>query len=261
MIQLIRNCYEYRELLYALSESYIKARYKQTILGVGWALVPPILLMLTVIYAFPHLADIAPEMEPYPLFVFIGFWFWTFFANSLAFAVPSLVQNVSLLRKVYFPREILVIAAIVPSILDTLLGVLPLLVLLYYFSIPLSLSFVLLFILFIIEGFFVLGIAFLGAIANVAFRDVTKFLPISLQILFFATPIIYSINTVSMGTYATIYKLNPLAGTIDAARSIVLNHTIIHPYALAYALCVSIAVCGMGYLTFKAGEKIITDII
>ena len=260
MVQLIKNCHEYRELLYALSESYIKARYKQTILGVGWAIVPSVLLMLTVIFAFPHIANIAPDMKPYPLFVFIGFWFWTFFANSLAFAIPSLVQNVSLLRKVHFPREILVIAAIVPSILDSALGTLPLFALLLYFKIPLSFSFFLLLILFIIELILILGLSFVGAITNVAFRDVAKFLPITLQILFFATPVIYSINTISTGTYANIYKLNPLAGILDAARSIVLNQTIIHPHALIYASCMSIATCWIGYLTFKAGEKIITDI-
>ncbi|MEI8174729.1 MAG: ABC transporter permease [bacterium] len=260
MFQFFKNLYEYRELLYALSGSYIKARYKQTILGVGWALVQPLVLMLTIIFVFPQIANISQDMMPYSLFVFIGFWIWTLFANSLAFSIPNLVQNTALLRKVYFPREILVVSAILPNLLDFCIGILVLIIFMIYFSVPINISFLLLPFLLIIFMFFTLGIALLGSVANVAFRDVSKFLPIGLQILFFATPIIYSFNNVN-SAYVKLYKINPLTGVIDGFRSIIMHGTIDHPLTLVYALIFSIIVFYIGYFTFKKGEQIMADII
>ncbi len=260
MFNFFINVYEYRELLYALSESYIKARYKQTILGVGWALVQPIVLMLTVIFIFPTIANININMQPYPLFVFIGFWIWTLFANSLSFAIPNLVQNTSLLRKVYFPREILILAAIIPSLLDFMIGAFILGIFMFHFSISVNTLFLLLPFLLIIFMFFTLGISLMASIINVAFRDVSKFLPISLQILFFATPIIYSFENINI-KYIKLYKLNPLTGIIDSFRSIIMHGTIDHPYSLIYTFITSLVVFYMGYFIFKTGESIITDII
>jgi len=260
MFQFFKNLYEYRELLYALSRSYIKARYKQTILGVGWALIQPIVLMLTIIFVFPEIANISPEMQPYSLFVFIGFWIWTLFANSLAFAIPNLVQNTALLRKVYFPREILIISAILPNLLDFIIGIIILSIFMIYFSVPINILFLLLPFLLLIFVFFTTGIALLGSIANVAFRDVSKFLPIGLQILFFATPIIYSFNNINT-TYVKLYKINPLTGIIDSFRSIIMYGTIDHPIALVYALIVSVVIFYIGYFVFKKGEEVIADIV
>ncbi|MEI7810392.1 MAG: ABC transporter permease [bacterium] len=260
MFQFFRDLYKYRELLFALSRSYIKARYKQTILGVGWAIVQPVVLMLTIIFVFPLIANISPDMKPYSLFVFIGFWIWTLFSNSLSFAIPNLVQNTALLRKVYFPREILVVAAIIPSLLDFAIGILVLFIFMFHFGVPFNIDFLLLPFLLVIFMFFTLGISLLGAVANVAFRDVAKFLPIALQILFFATPIIYSFNNVN-GAYVKLYKANPLTGVIDGFRSIIMRGTIDNPKTLVYALIVSIVVFYTGYFIFKKGEQVMADII
>lgn len=260
MFLFIKNLYNYRELFYALSLSYIKARYKQTVLGTGWALVQPAVLMLTVIFVFPMIANITPAMKPYSLFVFVGFWLWTFFSNSLSFSIPNLVSNTSLLRKIYFPREILIVAAVVPSLLDFALALAILIVMMIYFGIHLTFFILLLPILFFIFILFTLGLSFLGAIANVAFRDVSKFLPIMLQILFFATPIIYSFDNVR-SSYILFYKLNPLTGIIDSFRSIIIHGRIDHPFSLAYATGASIAIFLAGYYIFKKGEQVIADII
>src|SRR3989338_7830654 len=117
-----KNIWHYRELVYTLSRSYIIARYKQTILGVGWALIPPILLGLTILFAFPGKINITPEMQPYALFVFVGFWLWALFSNALTFAVNSLVSQGALVRKAFFPRELLVVASIAPIVLDFLIS-------------------------------------------------------------------------------------------------------------------------------------------
>ena len=260
MITFIRNLYKYRELFFALSSSYIKARYKQTILGAGWALVQPAMLMLTVIFVFPVIANISPSMKPYSLFVFIGFWLWTFFSNSLSFSVPSLVQNTPLLRKIYFPREIFIVASIVPSLLDFILGLAILMVMMIYFSISVSPLFILLPFIFFFFILFTLGLGFLGSIINVAFRDVSKFLPIALQILFFATPIIYSFDNVKQ-SYIIFYKLNPLTGLIDAFRSITIKGEISNPRSLIYAVTTSFTIFIIGYFIFKKGEEVIADIV
>ncbi len=259
MIDLFKNIVTYRELLFTLSESYIKARYKQTILGGTWAVVPPLLLVFTAVAFIPNLSTRSPELLPYSLFVFVGFWFWAFFANALSFAIPNVAQNSPLLRKVYFPREILVLAAIVPSILDFLIGLPVLLFIMFLYQVPFHLSLLLLPFVFITELFLVFGLSCAGAIANVAFRDVSKFLPILLQILLFSSPVIYALSDMNP-TYSFFIRWNPLTGIFDTARSFILPRYPFHMDEFFAAFIISILVAYLGYRLFKLGERVIVDI-
>lgn len=259
MIQLIRNIVAYRQLLYILSQSYIKARYKQTILGVLWAVAQPLVLMIIVTLVLSNLNQGQTISLPYPIFAFIGFWVWALFSNSLSFAVPNLVQNSALLRKIYFPREILVIAAVVPSLLDFGLGFVVLLFLALYFNVTVTPLLIALPFFLLILLLFILGIAFLGSILNVAFRDVSKFLPISLQIIFFASPIIYP-SAFIPEKYSSLINANPLTGVIEGMRLVIVNNTF-STSGLFYAFVASLVCCWIGYFVFKKGEQIIADIL
>lgn len=254
------NIWKYRELVYTLSRSYIIARYKQTILGVGWALIPPILLGLTILFAFPGKINITPEMEPYPLFVFIGFWLWALFANGLTFAINSLVNQGSLIRKAFFPRELLVMASIAPIVLDFLIGFSVILAMLLFYKIHVTAFWLLLPILVLLYLVLIISIGLLGALANVAFRDFGKSLTILLQVLFFVSPVIYSFTSVPE-KYALLYKLNPLTGLTEAIRTIIINGHIIYYRACLYSVGFSILLLIISSHVFRRGEKVIADII
>src|SRR3989338_2626849 len=156
-----KNIWHYRELVYTLSRSYIIARYKQTIL-----------------FAFPGKINITPEMQPYALFVFVGFWLWALFSNALTFAVNSLVSQGALVRKAFFPRELLVVASIAPIVLDFLIGFIVILVLLMFYKIKLTLFWLLIPFLVLFYILLIISVGLLGAMANVAFRDFGKSLTI-----------------------------------------------------------------------------------
>ncbi|OGI71810.1 hypothetical protein A3J61_02305 [Candidatus Nomurabacteria bacterium RIFCSPHIGHO2_02_FULL_38_15] len=255
-----KNIWHYRELVYTLSRSYIIARYKQTILGVGWALIPPILLGLTILFAFPGKINITPEMQPYALFVFVGFWLWALFSNALTFAVNSLVSQGALVRKAFFPRELLVVASIAPIVLDFLIGFIVILVLLMFYKIKLTLFWLLIPFLVLFYILLIISVGLLGAMANVAFRDFGKSLTILLQVLFFVSPVIYSFTSVP-AKYAIFYKLNPLTGLIEAIRTIIINGHIIYYRSCIYSIAFTILLLILASNFFKRGEKVIADII
>lgn len=259
MVTFFRNLYEYRELLRALSVSYLKARYKQTALGIGWAIIPSLVLMATTLAIFPNLLTYHGSI-PYPLYIFLGFWVWTLFANALSFAVPNLVQNVSLIRKVSFPREILIVAALVPSIVDFLFGFLVVIGLMIYYHVALSITILALPLLLITEFFFILGIALGLSILNVAFRDVAKLLPVALQILLFASPVVYGISQIT-DQWKNLIKLNPLTGIIEGVRNTIAGNTWPDWNLFIIAVITSVLCFTIGYFIFKKGEELIADII
>lgn len=243
-----------------LSLSYLKARYRQTILGFGWAVLPTIILVFTVVFIFPSVSSSFNINGPYILFVFIGFWVWTFFSSALSFAIPNLVQNVNLLRKIYFPREILIVSAIIPVLVDYFVGLLIIICLGIYYGITIKISLIILPALFIIQVFLILGISFLGSIANVAFRDVSKLLPTMLQVLFFISPIIYPLNSVS-DRFRIFLIWNPISGIIEGYRNIFIYGTFPDPTLFYCSFISSIVIFMIGYHVFKKGEQFISDII
>ena len=250
--------YEYRELLRALSTAYIKARYKQTIFGIGWAFIPSLLLLATALIVFRNLLNYSYAL-PYSIYIFLGLWFWTFFSNALSFSVPNLVQNTALLRKIYFPREVLIVAATVPSILDFAINTIIVLALFIYFHSTPPLVLLYAIPLFLILYFFTLGLALMLSMFNVAFRDVGKLLPILLQVLFFVSPVIYGITQIT-DKWRALVKINPLTGVIETMRSLVLE-TPPDWYILTATIAVSLITFYVGYYIFKKGEELAADIV
>jgi lipopolysaccharide transport system permease protein len=260
MLKFIKNLIEYRELILSLTISGIKAKYKQSLFGIVWALLQPLTLMLISIFIFSRVMNVPSDDISYPLFVFAALLPWTLFSSGLSFAIPSLVQNITLLRKIYFPREVFIVSAILSAIFDYLIASFIFVIMLVYYQIPLSANILYFPLILFIQLVLMTGVSLIGAIVNVAFRDAERSLPILLQIWMFASPIVYSLKLIP-DNYKALYVLNPLVGIIDSYRNIFLKGVAPNFYYLALSLGISLLVFSLGYFIFKKGEKVIADVI
>jgi lipopolysaccharide transport system permease protein len=207
----------YRELLFFLTWRDIKVRYKQTILGVAWALIQPILTMVIFSVIFGNLAKLPSDGIPYPIFTYTALLPWQLFAFALTNSSNSLVGNQSLVSKVYFPRLVIPIASVLPALLDFLISFLVLLGMLAYYHIPITIR--------ILSLPLFLSLAILSALAiglwlsalNVEYRDVRYVVPFITQFWMYATPVAYS-STLIPEKWRLLYAINPLTGVVEGFR-------------------------------------------
>lgn len=256
----VREIWRYKELLYFLSWRDIKVRYKQTIVGVGWAIFQPIMTMVVFSVFFGNLAKMPSDGIPYPIFVYTGLLFWQFFSSSLGEVSNSLISNASIITKVYFPRLILPIAGIVTKFLDFFIASIILVGLMFYYGYTPSLVGIIVTPLLLIISFMsALGGGLLLASINVKYRDVRYVMPFFMQILLFLTPVIYPSSIA--GKYSWILALNPMTGVIKAARSSLLNTGPINWLLLSISLITVTCLTVIGIYFFKKTERYFADII
>lgn len=249
----------YREVLWAFLVRSVKITYKQAAFGIGWAILRPVISALLLTVVFSHLTKVGSEGAPYFLFALAGQSAWTFFSGSAGSAADSLVSTMPLLRKVYFPREVVPLATIGAGLVDLLpqLGTLFVAAALYgYYPkatwIVLPLAFVLLLLVTA-----ALGVALSSL--NVYYRDVRYGLPFVLQMGMFLTPVIYSLSKVP-DRWRTIYTiLNPVAAVIDTTRRAVLHDKWPHFAVLAGAYGSAFVLFGLGFVLFKRLEPGFAD--
>jgi lipopolysaccharide transport system permease protein len=214
----LREIWKYRELLYFLTVRDIKIRYTQTLLGVAWAVLQPVITTAIFTVIFSTFARFDTRDVPYPLFALSGLIIWLFVHTSISLASNSFVNNTSLVTKVYFPRLIVPIAASLATLFDLLFGVLILVILIVYFGTPLNAELVLapLFVFLAL----VLAVAFgtLFSALNVRFRDVKFALPFLLQVWMIASPVFYPMTLLSE-KWKMVFAVNPLTGILDGFRS------------------------------------------
>lgn len=253
--------WRFRELFYTFAWRDIKLRYKQTALGVAWVLFQP--LVSTVIFTvfFGNFAKIPSQGLPYPIFVLLGLVFWQFFSNSVSHASSSFIENEALVKKVYFPREILPLSVIVTASIDFLISLAMLACFFVYFQIIPNLGFMLVlpFMVFIT----VLSAAGLGLLlssVNIKYRDVRYILPFFLQLLIFITPVIYPL-TIVRPSFQYLLALNPMTGVIDTLRSTLTTGTIAKPEMLLISLVSSLLIFALGMWYFRATERFFADIL
>jgi lipopolysaccharide transport system permease protein len=249
----------HRELLYFLTWRDIKVRYKQTALGVTWAILQPLLGMLIFTIFFGHLAHVGSDGLPYVLFSYCGLVLWTFFSNGVAQSSNSLVASSSLLTKVYFPRLVIPLGAVVAGALDLLLGIcmLGILMAVYGVAPPVAVLLAPLFLLLVFAT--VLGVGLWFSALNVKYRDVRYIVPFLTQLWLFATPIAYPSSLLDE-PWRTLYGLNPMVGAIDGFRWAVLAG----PWpgwslALSTASALVLMITGLYY--FRRMERDFADII
>jgi lipopolysaccharide transport system permease protein len=249
----------FREVLYAFLVRQVKVKYKQAAIGIGWAVIQPVIAAALFALFLGKLSNVGSEGAPYLLFALAGMAAWTYFSGAAGGAMESLISDQALLRKVYFPREVLPLAAVGAGLVDFLsaLGTLLVAALLYglmpavpWLVLPLP-------VLLLAVSAAALGLGLSGI--NVYYRDVRYALPFVLQLGLFASPIVYPLSAVP-GTWRTVYAiLNPVAAAIDALRRIVIHQTwpdfSVTFAALGWALLLALG----GYVLFKRLERGFSD--
>jgi len=225
-----------------------------------WAVLQPLSLMVIFTLVFSRFARIPTDGIPYPIFSYCALLPWTFFATSLSFAIPSLVNNISLVTKIYFPREVLPIAAVAACFFDFIIASVVFMGMMIYYKVALTTALIFLPILIIIQLLLTLGIAFFASALNVFFRDIRYIIPLAVQIWMFLSPVIYPLNMVPE-KYQHIYVLNPMAVLLESYRSIILGGNLPSFNLLGMAALVSLTLFILAYTFFKNLEMRFADLI
>jgi len=272
MIAVARHILDHRELIATLAWKNVTLRYKQAYLGIAWAILKPITLMLifTLVKSF---VGIESGDIPYPILVFAALMPWTFFQESASEGVNSVVGNTALIKKIYFPREIFPITSVLTKLVELGINFVILAGLMVWYGmaptvyilwVPLIIAYTIL---------AALTIAFVGAAINVYYRDMGQALPVVLSLLMYASPVIYPLHLVkdkllvqqAAGEWSnalyTLYTLNPLAGIIDAFQSVVLRGTPPDLNAMVPGAVMIAILLPLSYLYFKRAENFFADVI
>lgn len=222
--ELLGEQFEYRELFWRMVGRDLLLRYKQTIMGFGWAVFMPLLNTAVFSVIFTRVAPDAFETPvAYPLFAFCGLWVWNFFSSSLRFSVISLTSNINLVTKVYFPREILPFSSIAVCLVDMAVGSTVLIALLVWYQVPVGVHLLWLPIVLAVTVAFTAAVALLLAMGNLFYRDVKYLFEVVVSVWMFATSVVYPLDV--GGAVGTLLRLNPMTPIIDAYRAILLLNT------------------------------------
>lgn len=256
----LKELWQFRELLYFFSWRDIKVRYKQTAIGIAWAVLQPFITMVVFTVFFGTLVKVPSDGVPYPIFVYTGLLFWQFFSDALSETSNSLVGNKSIITKVYFPRLILPISSILTKFVDFLIAGTILVGLMFYYGYtPHVAGIFVIPILLIITFMAACGLGLFLAAFNVRYRDVRYALPFFIQILLFVTPVIYPASII--GKYSKIFALNPMTGVIQTARATLLHATPINWMLLSISFLACLIILIIGVIYFKKVERYSADIL
>jgi len=255
-----RDLWRYRELMYFLAWRDLAVRYKQTVIGVVWALIRPALTML-VFVLFRRLMGIERGVVPDVLLVLAAVLPWQLFSNALVESSGSLINNTNLISKVYFPRLLIPIAAVATAFTDFLITLGMLAVIMLWLQFPLSLTLLAL-PLFVAQALLLsVGLGLLLAALNVSYRDFRYVVPFMIQVGLFVSPIAFSSANMP-ARWRTAYALNPLVGIIDGFRwSILGGRTALDPYSVMVSLAVTLMTLVAGVWYFRRTERGFADVI
>jgi lipopolysaccharide transport system permease protein len=257
----LREVWDYRELLYFLTLRDVKVRYKQTLFGVAWAVIQPVVSMIIFSVIFGRLAGIqgVPGV-PYPLFVFTGLLPWTYFAGSLTLAGNSVAGNSALITKVYFPRLILPFAAVVVPLIDFLMSFAVLIGLFVWYGRTPSWHVVFLPIFLGMALLTALGIGLWLSALNARYRDVPFAIPFLIQIWLYASPVIYPVTLIPEH-WRWLLALNPMTGVLDGFRWALLGKGTPDFGVYAISLAVGVVMIVVGLVVFKHVERRFADVM
>jgi lipopolysaccharide transport system permease protein len=248
------------ELLYFLVLRNLKVRYKQTVLGAAWALLQPLLTMVLFSLIFGRLARLGSDGLPYPVFALAALVPWTYFANALTQAGNSLVDQHQLLTKVYFPRLLLPLAAVIAGLVDLAIAFVLLLVVLAWYGITPSPRLLAVPAFALLAATSALAPGIWLAALNVRYRDVRYVIPFLVQIWLFATPVAYSSGLVP-ARWRVLYHLNPMAGVVEGFRWMVAPHALAQGDGLLVAVAVVATWLTAGLYFFRRMEHSFADVV
>ena len=255
----LRELWAFREVVYFLVWRDLKVRYRQTLLGVAWALLQPLLTAFILTLLFSRLAHVATEGVPYPLFVLAGLTPWQFFVHGVSTATMGMVNNQDLVRRIYFPRLAIPLSAVLSGAADLVVGlVLVLAALVFYGWAPsINIVFAPAFLLLAVAA--TLGVGLILCAANVQYRDVGHVTPFGLQIALFASPIAYP-SSVLPQAWRLLYGLNPMVGVVDGLRWSLFGSPL-DPAALAVSIAAAAATLAIGALYLRRVERVLADVL
>jgi lipopolysaccharide transport system permease protein len=236
----------------------IKVRYKQTVLGIIWAIMQPLFMMIVFTSFFSRLAAIPSDGVPYALFAYAGLVPWTFLSNAVVNSGNSLVGNSSLITKVYFPRTVIPLAAVGAGLIDFFIAFGLLVLLLFYYGVGLSSNILMLPILTLLTALLAAGLGMWTSAINVKYRDVRHALPFLVQVWMFATPIIYPFSLVPE-KWRWLLLLNPSTGLIEAYRSAIFGRSFDLP-GLATSTVIILLILIYSMIKFRQMERSFADI-
>jgi lipopolysaccharide transport system permease protein len=268
----VLRLWDYRELLWTLVWKEIVVRYKQAYLGVAWTVLKPIMLML-VFTLMRSFIGIDSGQIPYPVLTFTALIPWVFFQEGVALGIVSIVLNAALVKKIYFPREVFPLVAVLTKVVEFFVDMAVLLGLMFWYGMYPSAQVVWLPLLLLYLILAALAVNLAGAALNVFYRDVSQFLPVAISLMMYASPIIYPLSLVkrvllesqSAGPHSQLfyflYTMNPLVGIVDAFQRVLLHAqppdmTVIWPGALIVAVVLPVS-----YSFFKRSEASFADVI
>lgn len=254
------DLWQYRELLYYLTWRDVKVQYKQTILGVSWAILQPFFTMVVFSIFFGRLAEIPSDGLPYPIFSYAALTPWAFFANGVTKSMQSLVSSSNMIKKIYFPRLAIPISAVLSGLPDFVLAFTVLLGLMFYYGIVPSIAVVYLPLLLLLCIITSLGVGIWLTAMNVQFRDIRYVTPFLVQVWLFATPIAYPSSLLD-AQWRPFYALNPMVGVVEGFRWALLGTETQPGPMLFVSTLVALFLLLSGIMYFRRMEKSFADVV
>lgn len=255
-----RELWEYRELLIMLAMREVQLRYRQTLLGVAWVVLQPLLTTLIFTFIFGGLLGASSENVRYELFAFAGLIPWNVFSQSLQRGGVSLTRDLRLITKIFFPRVIIPMANALSTLVDFAVSFVILIILLVIYRVPITWSFLSLPLILALTLLLSIGMGVIFAALNVYYRDFTYVLPFLIQVWLFVSPLAYS-SSIIPKNWEWVYSLNPMAGIIDGFRWAVFGTIAFPARAMGYSVVVSVLVFTIGMLVFRRLERSFADVI
>ena len=256
----LKELWQYRELLYFLIWRDVKVRYKQTAIGAAWAIIQPLLTMIIFTLVFGKFANMPSDGLPYPIFTFAALLPWTYFSKALSQSVSSVVADANLITKVYFPRLLLPLAAVVGGLIDFAIAFVFLLGMMAWYGLAPHSGILLLPFFVLLTMLTALSVSVWLSVINIRYRDVGQAIPFLVQIWLFASPVAYPASVVPEN-WRFLYNLNPLAGIIEGFRWALLGSQNPPTVSLLSTAAFVLALLYGGIVFFKRMEKTFADVV
>jgi lipopolysaccharide transport system permease protein len=255
-----RELWEYRELLYFLTWRDLKVRYKQTVLGVAWAVIQPFFTMVVFSIFFGQLAGMPSDGIPYPVFTYCALLPWQLFASVLGQSSSSVVTNERLISKVYFPRLIVPISTVLAGLVDFAIAFVVLLGMMLFYGIVPTWAILTLPLFLLMAVATALGVGLWLSALNVEYRDIRYVIPFLIQFWLFATPVAYP-SSIVPEPWRAVYGLNPMAGVVEGFRWSLLGQTSSPGPLLVVSIITTLLLLASGLYYYRRVEKTFADVI
>lgn len=251
--------YAYREVLTAMVRRDLLVRYKQSVMGVGWALLVPLSSMLVFTVVFTRVIPLETDV-PYPVFAYSGLLVWTWLASSVLFATTSLTGNMALVTKVYFPRAVLPLSAVLVSLVDLVVGSLLLLALLVGYGLPIPVTILFAPVLLLVQAVLIYAVALVVSLGNLFFRDVRYLVGVLVPLWMWVTPVVYPLEAADPGL-RRLLALNPATPIVEGWRDILFDGRLPDPAGLGASAAVGVIGFLLAWRLFHKLEPSFAELI